>query len=189
VRSAISGVVREAVIAAVLTGVMILLFIGSWRSSLIIAISIPFVDPEFDSGAQFSTRDNQHNDPGRVGVSSWDSGDDAHGYDRKHQPYPRRRSRNEIRQAILDGAQQIAVPALVSTVCICIVFMPLFLLGGVARYLFVPLAEAVVFAMLASYILSRTLVPTLVMYMIKLNEDRGSRGSVRALSEEIRERL
>src|SRR5580692_3459579 len=79
----------------------------------------------------------------------------------------------EIRQAILDGAQQIAVPALVSTLCICIVFMPLFLLGGVARYLFVPLAEAVVFAMLASYILSRTLVPTLVMYMLKLNEGRG----------------
>jgi len=79
----------------------------------------------------------------------------------------------EIRQAILDGAQQIAVPALVSTLCICIVFMPLFLLSGVARYLFVPLAEAVVFAMLASYILSRTLVPTLVMYMLKLNEGRG----------------
>jgi multidrug efflux pump subunit AcrB len=78
-----------------------------------------------------------------------------------------------IKQAILDGAQQIAVPALVSTLCICIVFMPLFLLGGVARYLFVPLAEAVVFAMLASYILSRTLVPTLAMYMLRLNEDQG----------------
>ena len=74
----------------------------------------------------------------------------------------------DIKQAILDGAQQIAVPALVSTLCICIVFMPLFLLGGVARYLFVPLAEAVVFAMLASYLLSRTLVPTLVMYMLRL---------------------
>jgi multidrug efflux pump subunit AcrB len=82
----------------------------------------------------------------------------------------------DIKQAILDGAKQIAVPALVSTLCICIVFMPLFLLGGVARYLFVPLAEAVVFAMLASYILSRTLVPTLVMYMLRLNGGRdGSR--------------
>src|SRR5439155_19586903 len=79
----------------------------------------------------------------------------------------------ELPKTILDGAQQIAVPALVSTLCICIVVMPLFLLGGVARYLFVPLAEAVVFAMLASYVLSRTLVPTLVMYMIKLNEGRG----------------
>ena len=81
----------------------------------------------------------------------------------------------DIKQAILDGAQQIAVPALVSTLCICIVFMPLFLLGGVARYLFVPLAEAVVFAMLASYLLSRTLVPTLVMYMLRLNEDTENR--------------
>ena len=84
----------------------------------------------------------------------------------------------DIKQAILDGAQQIAVPALVSTLCICIVFMPLFLLGGVARYLFVPLAEAVVFAMLASYLLSRTLVPTLAMYMLRLNEDTGRPGNV-----------
>jgi multidrug efflux pump subunit AcrB len=84
----------------------------------------------------------------------------------------------DIRQAILDGAQQIAVPALVSTLCICIVFMPLFLLGGVARYLFVPLAEAVVFAMLASYLLSRTLVPTLVMYMLRLHEDEEDRSNV-----------
>ena len=84
----------------------------------------------------------------------------------------------DIKQAILDGAQQIAVPALVSTLCICIVFMPLFLLGGVARYLFVPLAEAVVFAMLASYLLSRTLVPTLAMYMLRLNEDTESPGNV-----------
>ena len=79
----------------------------------------------------------------------------------------------DIKQAILDGSQQVAVPALVSTLCICIVFMPLFLLSGVARYLFVPLAEAVVFAMLASYFFSRTLVPTLAMYMLKT--ERGSR--------------
>src|SRR5207248_196205 len=75
--------------------------------------------------------------------------------------------RKPILQAILDGAQQIAVPALVSTLCICIVFLPMFFLGGVARYLFVPLAEAVVFAMLASYLLSRTLVPTLARYLLK----------------------
>ena len=73
----------------------------------------------------------------------------------------------ELKQAILDGAQQIAVPAFVSTLCICIVFVPMFFLTGVARYLFVPLAEAVVFAMLASYLLSRTLVPTLVMYLLR----------------------
>ena len=83
-----------------------------------------------------------------------------------------------IKQAILDGAQQIAIPALVSTLCICIVFMPLFLLGGVARYLFVPLAEAVVFAMLASYLLSRTLVPTLAMYMLRVNEEAGDTRNV-----------
>ena len=76
---------------------------------------------------------------------------------------------------ILDGAGQIAVPALVSTLCICIVFLPMFFLGGVARYLFVPLAEAVVFAMLASYILSRTLVPTLAMYLLKAEASRRKR--------------
>ena len=77
----------------------------------------------------------------------------------------------ELKQAILDGAQQIAVPALVSTLCICIVFVPMFFLTGVARYLFVPLAEAVVFAMLASYLFSRTLIPTLVMYLLRGHED------------------
>ena len=76
----------------------------------------------------------------------------------------------ELREAILEGAAQISVPALVSTLCICIVFLPMFFLGGVARYLFVPLAEAVVFAMLASYILSRTLVPTLAMYLLRAKE-------------------
>jgi len=80
-----------------------------------------------------------------------------------------------IKQAILDGAQQVAVPALVSTLSICIVFMPMFLLGGVPRYLFVPLAEAVVFAMLASYLLSRTLVPTLAMYLLQAPQHGGVR--------------
>ena len=78
--------------------------------------------------------------------------------------------KKELKQAILDGAQQIAVPAFVSTLAICIVFVPMFFLTGVARYLFVPLAEAVVFAMLASYLLSRTLVPTLVMYLLRGHE-------------------
>src|SRR2546428_9724706 len=83
----------------------------------------------------------------------------------------------EIKQAILGGAAQIAVPALVSTLCTCIVFLPMFFLSGVARYLFVPLAEAVVFAMLASYILSRTLVPTLAMYLLKAKQ--GDRAGAR----------
>ena len=83
----------------------------------------------------------------------------------------------ELRQAILDGAQQIAVPALVATLCICIVFLPMFFLGGVAKYLFVPLAEAVIFAMMASYLLSRTLVPTLAMFLLKPhNAEKSSKG-------------
>ena len=88
--------------------------------------------------------------------------------------------RHGLRDAILNGAAQIAVPALVSTLCICIVFVPMFLLGGVARYLFVPLAEAVVFAMLASYVLSRTLVPTMAMYLL-----RAKPHDARALAQSI----
>src|SRR5438876_12324355 len=83
--------------------------------------------------------------------------------------------KKELKQAILDGAQQIAVPAFVSTLAICIVFVPMFFLTGVARYLFVPMAEAVVFAMLASYLLSRTLVPTMVMYLLKGREEDSHR--------------
>ncbi len=91
----------------------------------------------------------------------------------------------DVTTAILDGAQQIALPALVSTLCICIVFLPMFFLAGVARYLFVPLAEAVVFAMLASYILSRTLVPTMVQYFLRGQEHtvaRSRRGSAQVSS-------
>ena len=92
-----------------------------------------------------------------------------------------------LREAILEGAAQISVPALVSTLCICIVFLPMFFLGGVARYLFVPLAEAVVFAMLASYLLSRTLVPTLAMYLLRAKEHgAAAKGLLRALSARLR---
>src|SRR5216684_3402170 len=173
VRSAISGVVREAVIAAALTGVMILLFIGSWRSSLIIAISIPLSILSSILVLSFLHETINIMTLGGLALAVGILVDDATVTIENINRILEEGHETEIRQAILDGAQQIAVPALVSTVCICIVFMPLFLLGGVARYLFVPLAEAVVFAMLASYILSRTLVPTLVMYMIKLNVDRG----------------
>src|SRR6266849_2063345 len=173
VRSAISGVVREAVIAAVLTGVMILLFIGSWRSSLIIAISIPLSILSSILVLSFLHETINIMTLGGLALAVGILVDDATVTIENINRILEEGHETEIRQAILDGAQQIALPALVSTLCICIVFMPLFLLGGVARYLFVPLAEAVVFAMLASYILSRTLVPTLVMYMIKLNVDRG----------------
>jgi CzcA family heavy metal efflux pump len=173
VRSAISGVVREAVIAALLTGLMILVFLGSWRSTLIIAVSIPL--SILSSLLVLSALHETINimTLGGLALAVGILVDDATVEIENINRILEEGHETDIKQAILDGAQQIAVPALVSTLCICIVFMPLFLLSGVARYLFVPLAEAVVFAMLASYILSRTLVPTLVMYMLKLNEGRG----------------
>src|SRR6202789_1253016 len=173
VRGAISGVVREALIAGCLTGLMILLFIGSWRSTVIIAISIPL--SILTSIILFSLLHETINimTLGGLALAVGILVDDATVEIENINRILEEGHETDIKQAILDGAQQIAVPAFVSTLCICIVFMPLFLLGGVARYLFVPLAEAVVFAMLASYILSRTLVPTLVMYMLKLNEGRG----------------
>ena len=173
VRSAISGVVREAVIAALLTGLMILVFLGSWRSTLIIAVSIPL--SILSSLLVLSALHETINimTLGGLALAVGILVDDATVEIENINRILEEGHETDIKQAILDGAQQIAVPALVSTLCICIVFMPLFLLSGVARYLFVPLAEAVVFAMLASYILSRTLVPTLVMYTLKLNEGRG----------------
>src|SRR6202167_4659795 len=178
VRSAIDGVVREAVIAAALTGVMILLFIGSWRSTLIIAISIPLSILSSILVLSFLHETINIMTLGGVALAVGILVDDATVEIENINRILEEGHETEIRQAILDGAQQIAVPALVSTLCICIVFMPLFLLGGVARYLFVPLAEAVVFAMLASYLLSRTLVPTLVMYMLRLHEDEGDPSNV-----------
>ena len=178
VRGAISGVVREALIAGCLTAVMILLFIGSWRSTLIIAVSIPL--SILTSIILFSLLHETINimTLGGLALAVGILVDDATVEIENINRILEEGHETNIKQAILDGAQQIAIPALVSTLCICIVFMPLFLLGGVARYLFVPLAEAVVFAMLASYLLSRTLVPTMVMYMLRLNEDRGDAGNV-----------
>jgi CzcA family heavy metal efflux pump len=170
VRSAINGVVREAVIAGALTAIMILLFIGSWRSTLIIAISIPL--SILTSILVLSALHQTINmmTLGGLALAVGILVDDATVEIENINRILEEGHETNLRQAILDGAQQIAVPAFVSTLCICIVFAPLFLLSGVARYLFVPLAEAVVFAILASYILSRTLVPTLVMYMLRLNE-------------------
>jgi multidrug efflux pump subunit AcrB len=177
VRGAVNGVIREAVIAACLTGLMILLFLGSWRSTLIIAVSIPL--SILVSVLCLSALGQTINimTLGGLALAVGMLVDDAT-VEIENTNRNLAMGKPTI-QAILDGAQQIAVPALVSTLCICIVFLPMFFLGGVARYLFVPLAEAVVFAMLASYLLSRTLVPTLVMFM--LNAKQGDREGSRNL--------
>jgi multidrug efflux pump subunit AcrB len=165
VRAAVSGVIREAVIAACLTATMILIFLGSWRSTLIIAVSIPL--SILTSVIVLSLLGETINIMTlgglalAVGILVDDATVEIENVNRNLD------MGKPIVQAILDGAQQIAVPALVSTLCICIVFLPMFFLGGVARYLFVPLAEAVTFAMLASYLLSRTLVPTLARFLLK----------------------
>ena len=165
VKASISGVVREAIIAAVLTGLMILLFLGSWRATVIIAVSIPL--SIFVSVIILGLLGQTINimTLGGLALAVGILVDDATVEIENTSRYLELGF--GLREAILEGAAQIAVPALVSTLCICIVFMPMFFLSGVARYLFVPLAEAVVFAMLASYGLSRTLVPTLAMYLLK----------------------
>jgi multidrug efflux pump subunit AcrB len=165
VQGAVSGVIREGVIAAALTGLMILLFLGSWRSTLIIAVSIPLsVLTSIIVISLLGETINIMTLGGlalAVGILVDDATVTIENIERVL------REGGSLHDGILKGAAQIAVPALVSTLCICIVFLPMFLLDGVARYLFVPLAEAVVFAMLASYVLSRTLVPTLAMYLLK----------------------
>jgi multidrug efflux pump subunit AcrB len=169
VRNSIEGVIHEALIAACLTAIMILVFLGSWRSTVIIAVSIPLsilcslimlyalhqtINIMTLGGLALA-----------VGILVDDATVEIENINRNLE------SGKEIEQAILDGAAQIATPALVSTLAICIVFVPMFLLSGVARYLFVPLAEAVVFAMLASYLLSRTVVPTMARYLLKEHDD------------------
>lgn len=165
VRGAISGVVREALIAACLTAAMILIFLGSWRSTIIIAVSIPLsVICSLLMLAALGETINIMTLGGlalAVGILVDDATVEIENINRNLE------EGKEVEQAILDGAAQIAVPAFVSTLSICIVFVPMFFLGGVARYLFVPLAEAVVFAMMASYLLSRTIVPTMAKYLLK----------------------
>src|SRR5205823_4300676 len=168
VRSAVSGVIREAVIAACLTGLMILIFLGSWRSTVIIAVSIPLsILTSIIVLSALGETINIMTLGGlalAVGILVDDATVEIENINRNIA------QGKEIQHAILDGAQQIAVPAFVSTLAICIVFVPMFFLTGVARYLFVPLAEAVVFAMLASYLLSRTLVPTMAKYLLRGHE-------------------
>jgi CzcA family heavy metal efflux pump len=173
VRAAVSGVIRECVIAAALTALMILLFLGSWRSTVIIAVSIPLsiLSSVIVLGLLGETINTMTLgglalavgilvDNATVAIENIDRFlDEGHG----------------LRKAILDGVAQIAVPTLVSTLCICIVFFPMFFLQGVSRFLFAPLAESVMFAVVASYFLSLTLVPTLAMYLLRAKQSGTSR--------------
>jgi CzcA family heavy metal efflux pump len=168
VSAAVSGVIREAIIAACLTALMILLFLGSWRSTLIIAVSIPLSILTSVIALSLLGQTINIMTLGGLALAVGILVDDATVTIENIERYFE--EGHPQREAILEGAAQIAVPALVSTLCICIVFLPMFFLAGVSKFLFVPLAEAVVFAMLASYILSRTLVPTLAMYLLKAKE-------------------
>jgi multidrug efflux pump subunit AcrB len=165
VRAAVQSVIKEAAIAACLTAVMILIFLGNWRTTFVIVISIPLailcsilVLSALGETMNIMTLGGLAL---AVGILVDDATVEIENIERNL------RQGKELQTAILDGAAQIAVPAFVSTLCICIVFVPMFFLTGTARYLFVPLAEAVVFAMLASYLLSRTVVPTLVMFFLR----------------------
>jgi multidrug efflux pump subunit AcrB len=165
VAASIEGVVREGIIAAVLTSVMILLFLGSWRSTIIIATSIPLaVFGSIIMLAAFGETLNIMTLGGlalAVGILVDEATVTIENINWHLE------QGKEVRPAILDGAQQIVVPAFVSLLCICIVFVPMFFLQGIPRFLFVPMAEAVIFAMIWSFILSRTLVPTMAMYLLK----------------------
>ncbi len=172
VRASIRGVVLEALTAALLTACMILLFLGDWRPTIVISISIPL--SIFVSILLLSALGETINIMTlgglalAVGILVDDATVEIENIERNLA------QGKEMKTAILDGAQQIAVPAFVSTICICIVFVPMFFLTGVAKFLFVPLAEGVVFAMLASYLLSRTLIPTLVMYIMRGHEHKAA---------------
>jgi multidrug efflux pump subunit AcrB len=167
VLGAINGVVREALIAACLTAVMILIFLGNWRSTLIIATSIPLaILCSIITLSLIGQTINIMTLGGlalAVGILVDDATVEVENINRNREAEPEK----SMDQVVLDSAMQIATPAFVSTLSICIVFAPMFLLTGVARYLFLPLAEAVVFAMLASYVLSRTIVPTMAKYLLR----------------------
>ena len=169
VRASIQGVLKEALIAACLTAIMILLFLGNWKSTLIIAVSIPLsILVSILLLSAIGETINIMTLGGlalAVGILVDDATVEIENINRNLA------MGKETVQAILDGAQQIAVPAFVSTLCICIVFIPMFFLSGVAKFLFVPLAEAVSFAMLASYMWSRTIVPTLAMYLLSSEDE------------------
>ncbi len=169
VRAAINGVLKEGVIAACLTALMILLFLGSWRSTLVVATSIPL--SILCSIIILSALGQTMNlmTLGGLALAVGILVDDATvEIENIHRNLAMKKP---MVRAILDGASQIAVPAFVSTLCICIVFVPIFFLSGTARFLFQPLAMAVIFAMLASYFLSRTVVPTMVRFLLREHLD------------------
>ena len=172
VRGSINGVLREAAVAALLTAAMILLFLGDWRPTVVITISIPLsICVSIILLSALGETINIMTLGGlalAVGILVDDATVEIENIERNLA------MGKEMKQAILDGAQQIALPAFVSTLCICIVFVPMFFLTGVAKFLFVPLAEAVSFAMLASYLLSRTLVPTMVLYIMRGHEHKAA---------------
>ena len=169
VRAAISGVAREGIIATALTSLMILLFLGSWRSTVIIAVSIPLAI--LSSIAALSAIGETLNimTLGGLALAVGILVDDATVTIENINWHLEQGK--QVEQSILDGAQQIVTPAFVSLLCICIVFVPMFFLEGVARFLFVPMAESVIFAMIASFILSRTLVPTMAKYLLHPHVD------------------
>ncbi|MFC6313496.1 efflux RND transporter permease subunit [Paraburkholderia dipogonis] len=175
VKSAVVGVAREALIAAALTAVMILLFLGSWRATLIIAVSIPLA--VLTSLIALSALGQTINimTLGGLALAVGILVDDATVAIENITHHLE--NGETLQDAILNGSGEIAVPTFVSTLSICIVFVPMFLLSGVARYLFVPLAEAVVFAMIASYFFSRTLVPTLAMYLMRARSNAPATGN------------
>src|SRR3954451_10003584 len=170
--SAVSSVIREGVIAAALTGLMILLFLGSWRSTLIITVSIPLAILASVAGLSALGETINVMTLGGLALAVGILVDDATVTIENINWHLEQGK--EIEPAILDGARQIVVPATVSLLCICIAFVPMFGLGGVAGYLFRPLAEAVMLALAASYVLSRTLVPTLANYLLRHQHVRGS---------------
>ena len=174
VRAAINGVVREGVIAAMLTGLMILLFLGSWRSTVIVCISIPLSILTSLIILNLLGQTINVMTLGGLALAVGILVDDATvEIENTHRNMAMRKP---LVRAVLDGAEQIAAPAFVSTLAICIVFVPVLLLTGAAKYLFTPLAMAVVFAMMASYFLSRTLIPTMVHYMLRSEVKLYARG-------------
>ena len=174
VRASISGVLKEASTAALLTGLMILLFLGSWRSTVIVCISIPLSILTSIIILDLLGQTINVMTLGGMALAVGILVDDATvEIENTHRNLAMRKP---LVRAVLDGAMQIAVPALVSTLSICIVFVPVLLLTGAAKYLFTPLAMAVVFAMLASYMLSRTLIPTMVHFLLKQEVDMYRKG-------------
>jgi CzcA family heavy metal efflux pump len=174
VSAAVSGVIREAIVATALTALMILIFLGSWRSTIIIAISIPLSILGAVIVLSFLGETINIMTLGGLALAVGILVDNATVTIENMERHLE--EGHDLETAILEGAAQIATPSLVATLCICIVFLPMFFLNGVAKYLFVPLAEAVVLAMLWSYFLSRTLVATLAMYLLKVK----AHGAVRS---------